>query len=449
MIVILMPILMILGPELTVDEAFQILERRAVTGRDYRLACEAIENGCADGDEACIRRLVEIWSDKWSQRVTMELACKKADDKTLPLILDAVRAVMKHQDDKRVQGRVSGFFYRPARLLCERLTDPEPVLKFAIESGYPYVSYPVDSALKNKYALEKLRGATQDDHDREGAVGAPVREDAKVELRALLREMYPEYPRSTGVWTAIRFLARWCDEEIVPDLEAILASPPYPPTEWKSYEGRVRMYLAKLRFQGDPDEKLELLRIVRSEREHARLLNYAVWRLLYLKMDRQTILEALESNSRTNSKGRDVTAGLRRQLGPDRLPPVGTKARTVELMKRPRVTEYSLNMLIFDHQQRAAYLRDGEAMHAVSRALTAEEDAIRREGRRVVEEAGGDSEKRKQLWEEWRQENPDKVERLAEIAEARKKVYGDYMYKYSLKAILEAAPLCPRAHPSP
>ncbi|MCK4341006.1 MAG: hypothetical protein KAY37_04705 [Phycisphaerae bacterium] len=448
MIAILIPILMVLGPELTVDEAFQILERRAVSGRDYRLACEAVENGCAHGDEACVRRLLEIWSDKWSQHVSMELACKKADDKTLPLILDAVRAAMKHQDDKRVQGRVTAFFFRPAQLLCERLANPEPVLQFAVDNTRPFGSYPVDPALKDKYALEALRRATQDTGGDQ--VPAPVSEDAMVELRALLREMYPKYPRSAGVWAAIRMLVEWCDAEIVPDLEAILASPPFPQPEWKMEEGNLRMYIAKLRFQGHPDEKAELLRIVRSEREHGRLLGYATWRLLYLKMDRQTILEALvESNSQTNSEGRDVTAGLRLQLGPDRLPPVGTKARAAELLKRPRVNEYSLNTLIFDRQQRAAYLRDGDAMHAASKALTAEEDAIRREGRRAMEEAGDDSEKQKQRWDEWRQENPDKVKRLAEIAEARKKLHRDYMYKYSLKAILEAAPLGPGTDAGP
>jgi hypothetical protein len=75
------------------EEAFEILTKdRGISAEKWMEACDTVDRGCPVGDEACIRRLMAIWETpnyRGRTRGPLEIACEKANDETLPIILES------------------------------------------------------------------------------------------------------------------------------------------------------------------------------------------------------------------------------------------------------------------------------------------------------------------------------------------------------------------------
>lgn len=437
-------------PPLSVDEAFEILRTnpRRVTEAQMVEAQKTIDRACPEGDEAWIRRLMGTGPDVWEGRkgapggFYLQLACKKANDQTLPIILDAVR---REVDRLKKEGRdVDGLALFPSDMrasadmyLCERLENPEPLFQFALEMGGSVMRYRGLSAVKDKYLLEYI--SRQIDEGKKGGSYARHLSDAAIApLRELMREMYQANPRSDGAWIGIETLTELSDTEIIPDLEAILASPPFDGKTWEFSTGpRLRMHLAKLKYQHSP---ADMIRIVETERDWGPVLSWATRRLLWLKTDPETIREALGKNHRLSERGRgkgmDLAEGALYHLfgeGPDFV--IHPKHGKVSRYRFG--FEFQLDPWIFDRGEFRQYHRDLAAMGEKSRELDEEEQAIRLAARLAPD---FDYEEQRKNPGKWKREHPDEVRRLAEIAAAKKALWRDTMGKYTLGASLVRGP---------
>lgn len=401
-----------------VDEAFAILQRRAVSEAELAEAVQTIDQAFPDGDEDCVRRLVDIWlNTKWGQTGTAkELAFKKADDKTLFIILDAVRTVRRQWEE---QGKPEPRPYALGVLgveLSKRLKDPEPLMRFAFEIGEPFHWYHCTPALKDEYLLLDIRRRTEETEYGGGSVARFLSDDGMGPLRRLLREMYNKNPRSDGVWMAIDTLAELSDDQIIPDLEAILAG---TLPAWRV--DRVRRHLAKLKYQDDPGE---LMRIVETERESRRLLSWAVYRLLSLGTNKVSVRRALRQNRGPSSKGVDIAESITYAVfdeGPSFF--IHPEHGRVERLTGPGVRECSINTLLFDHDEYRQYLRDHEAAGLAFQQARAEMDAL-------YAAPGVDAES----WD-------DVKARANQFRQASNAQFeGLIKSKYTLQAIVDAAP---------
>lgn len=424
-----------------VEDAFAILaDQRGISSARWEEAREAIDQACPVGDEACIRRLITIWEDPKHEgrfgTVVLHIAFEKADDKTLPIILNAVRLRLDRLEKSGTPRGEADLLGEAGIKLSARLKDPEPLLDLAFETGAQWWGYSCSPRLKDKYVLEHIRRLENDSEggpEPGGGAAQYLSDEAIPTLRALMREMYRVNPRREGVWNAIPTLVQLSDTEIIPDLEAILASPRTDWPYWPNYEGYVRMYLAKLKHEHDREE---VIRIVETERDWSKVLHWAVWRALWLKVDRQTIRDALGKNRRTADvgprKGRDIAENLLYALfgeGPDYT--IDPERGKVPRLALSSGLDYDFDTLIFDRVEFRQYVRDYEAMAVDSRKRTEEEQT---EAHRVQKEAEHWTEKQKAEYREGR---------LRELAEKEAKGWlnmDERFRKYMFRAILEAAP---------
>jgi len=415
---------------LSVDQAFEVLTEPRVSESLLIDAGRTFARAYPDGGPECVQRLVDAWSGSGgAQEAALLWACESADDRTLPIVLGAVRELLGSQDDGAVKGPASAFFADPARVLCERLTDPEPVLRLTLEAGRSVYWYACAPALKDKYLIEEIRRRTKEIDSWESCARR-LSDDGIAPLRTLVRGMLERDPRPYGVWSAITTLSELSDTEIIPDLEELLASPFSDEERRSGYAALIRTYLAKLKYQHDPEQ---LMHIVETERESYTVLDWAVWRLLWLKSDRQSIHAALSKNRRTNNAGEDVAEYVDSSL-----------LRQEEARGLSEGAIWSrLNILILDRNEFRQYVQDAEAGAEERRALRAETDAFWR-GIRL----GPGLDYESLTLGEWERQHPAQARRLAEITEAREVLWRDNMGEYTLKSILDAAPARPSAEGS-
>jgi hypothetical protein len=412
--------------DITVADAFGVLAQQYPSEAQVYEAVQVIDGAYADGDPECIRRLVDVWSsgEPGQGHIAKELAFKKADDKTLPIILEGARRILDRQE-ARGEKR-SNVFAVGADELCKHLQDPEPLVRFIFEEtvGRSW-EYAPTQALKDKYLLMDVRRWTDacDGGAWAGAwggAGTPsllaqnISDAAAPKLRDVMRELRSANPTAVGIAPAVHALVYLSDGEIIPDLEALLAD---SPPAW--LEHRLRSYLVKLRYQHDAPA---LLGIVETERESPEVLTYAVWRLLWLGHDPQAIREALRKNRFPSAyRGIDIAENLTYYLfgeGPDYVEdPKHGKTRRFRIDDSQMV-----DPLILDHDEYRQYLRDSTAASQVSRRLQARINEIQQAGSRT---------------RTWTDQDAAKVEELQQ--EIRDALYSGNMAKYKLVAILNAA----------
>lgn len=300
--------LLLVGGETSdvVDEAFDTLGNPSATYGELRAACQAIDEGYPDDDPSCVAHLLTIWDEapgghRGGPIEALRLACSKAGDATAPIILGKVGEVLKRGDaSSRQQARE--FFGAAMPKLSRRLTDPEPLLKLAVESGFwnTITRLECSRELLDQYLVEGLRGC------REFLSGpylvsliCYISDAAIPEVRQVMRELWNTSPQLRGFDIALLTLVQAEDREIIPDLETMAPDPRLTEEQRDNAEA----YLGKLRHQHSiPD----MLKIVETERENKRLLSWAVLRLLWLKTDKKTIYQALATNRRISGHGHDI-----------------------------------------------------------------------------------------------------------------------------------------------
>ncbi|HUU82443.1 MAG TPA: hypothetical protein VM243_02960 [Phycisphaerae bacterium] len=439
----------ILGPgvataQMSLDEAFAVLKKRGLSEAELVAASEVVLAECADGDEACIRRLMDVWSDRWpaAHRQVMMLACQKADDATVGIILDAVAGMINASKETneppggRLSHRASEFFFEPARLLCERLSDPELVARFAVENDRLIGTYPLPAEIMEKYTLLRLRRQRADVAvNTGGSVAGLVSKGATEELRAIFQELYEENPRSGGAWSALNTLVDFGDKAMIPDLERILADAQSQgkPGYWT--EQKLRLLLVRLRYRDAENEREVYLKGAREEREFGRLLSYYVKGLIRLRVPKTAILEALETNQKPNSYGLDITWPYIVMIDPKRVAERPRPDGLPPIIKRYDVT---VDEAILTPEEIREYHRELAESRATSRALTEERDEL---WRKVRLSPKFDEKAFRADPDAWRPEFPAEVKRLAEIEEARKALSEESATKrWSVRAVIDRAP---------
>ena len=442
---VLMILCTILGPpaataQLSLDEAFAVLKKRGVTEAELVAASDLILAECADGDEVCIRRLVDVWSDGWApHQQALMLACQKADDATVGIILDAVARMLKAAEERqeppggRLSHRASDFFFKPAIRLCERLSDPEPVARFVVENNRPiHHAYILPTEIRDKYVLMWLRRQTGDSSEigsssKAGALSKAVME----ELRAIFRELYREHPRSVGAWSALKTLVDFGDQEIIPDLERIVANPPSEGPWARSFEQNARISLVRLRYRDTENEREVYLKGAREEREFGRLLGYYVKGLIRFRVPKASIVEALETNQKPNSFGRDITTGYICFIYPERAGN-SPEARAVRGMR------LAVDEALLTPDELREYRRERAEYTAKGRPLAEERDELMR---RIRISPKFDEKASRADPGDWKAEFPAEVRRLAEIEEAMEALAkDDPAKKWCVQAVIDRAP---------
>ena len=312
------------GPASPMEQAFTVLSEPTASHEAIRTASKTIAETCPDDDGRCIAKLMSIWTDDAKVRgegglEALRLACCKAGDATQSIILDAVRLLLQ-RPDPAAQERGRMFFGQPMQDLASKVTDPEPLLKLAVEAGLwnTIVNLSVPQDLMDQYLIEGLRASEK---LRSGpwlvSLGCKISDAAVPQLRRVMRELRAVSPQTQGFDIALMTLVQAEDAEIVSDLESMVIDPALTQTQRDAAE----TYLAKLRHQHDPSE---MLRIVRTQRDNRKLLMWAVRRLLWLKTDKNIVREALDLNRRKSSRGHDLAHELSSYLFPpagEQLPP--------------------------------------------------------------------------------------------------------------------------------
>jgi hypothetical protein len=271
-------------------------------------AIKAIEDDCGIDESSCVSRLLEAWKrDRYYHVDFVRRACERAGGATIPLILDQVEeALAPGAADAEVQRGVVRFFGEPARLLSKKLRDPERILQLAVRSGgwSTIATIECSQQLRDKYVVEGLASCQR---LRWGlglvSVSGVVSKEVKPQLREVVRRLAIEAPNSDGLAIPLRTLVEWDDTAMTPDLERIIQDKRLSADRQSDFE----LYLAKLRLQHD---KQALLSIVRQERENAKVLRWAVARLLWLNTPKKLVFEALAANRRPSRTGHDIAGEL-------------------------------------------------------------------------------------------------------------------------------------------
>lgn len=298
------------------DEALRVLATPAARYEQIRTARSAIEAGSPEDDSSWTVKLLDIWIDAGmasadAQLAAIELACAKAGDVTAPTILSAAEGLLKRSDSISRE-RARQFFGGAAESLSRRVTDPEQLISLAARHGFiatiPRLAGSPE--LRGRYLIEALRQL----RDPSSALVAPfpqlVPELLIPKLRETMRELRISNPRSAEFRVCLLTLVQIDDGEIVGDLESMSHDSTLP----SEHRQEFLTYLAKLRWQHSPEQ---VLNIVRTERENQRLLTWAIYRLLWLKVSKSSIREALAENRTPSSSGRDFAGGISRYFFPD------------------------------------------------------------------------------------------------------------------------------------
>jgi len=251
--------------------------------------------------------ILDLWErDRFRSPEVAAAACEESQSPAvIKQVLERVRRFIAatEGEEKRL---VIGFFYRPAQNLCRKMADPEPLLNLAVESGaWSLISgWACRPDLKERYLLAGIT-RTQSSYQGQSllSLSGVVSRESVPTLREAMRKLWADAPLSAEFGIAVRTLVDFEDIAIVPDLEGMLAKQDIYPEQRATLE----LYLAKLKHQHSKDA---LLGIARTERENDKLLRWAVKRLLWLRMDRKTIHDALAENRRLSKSGHDIAKEL-------------------------------------------------------------------------------------------------------------------------------------------
>ena len=291
------------GPALAVDDPFEILSKRVATAEELSAARDSLEKRYPHGGAECIERLVGVWSSsKWSRTEAMTWACQWADDDTAPIVCQAIREASRSEDED-IRSRVREFFGSGSLVLWSRVKDPEPIMELAFEGaacGGSIYLYPAPPDLMTKWLIKDLDRRTGHETGG-GSCGMHVTEETlpavfsfvKEKLSVTEREDFVRRLNEDGVQMALDTLVEWSYEPVLELLRRVqkmgLSADEFSPARMDKF----RKAVVKLEWQDRPDE---LLKVAGTERECRPVLDYAVWRLLWMRYDSAKIQEALARN---------------------------------------------------------------------------------------------------------------------------------------------------------
>jgi hypothetical protein len=226
-----------------------------------------------------VTELVATWKNTPDADVAyISQACAKADDSTASMILEAVRELSR-QGNPKERRRAMAFFGEPCRMLAERVTDVEPVLRLAVDTGWwnAIVDIPCEASLREKYLIEGVRTCRRQECGPSlASITAWISDSRIPELRDVMRALRHASPESDGFRIALRTLVELDAPEILNDVQGMVSDVHLSPQQ-REY---AQTYLAKLR---DRDSVSALVDIVRKERQNRILLKWAIRRLLWLR----------------------------------------------------------------------------------------------------------------------------------------------------------------------
>ena len=259
-------------------------------------AVQEILKRCSQDQAKCIDELLRLWMERSGRdSYPLNVACWRVAPGDAPELFKRILSLLASPDNESA----CGFFGEAARSLIQKLPDPEPVLKSAVERNcwQAIPRFECAPALKERYIIQGLTKCQTADCDvsfptlsrfSPGSIVDCFTEAGIVPLRQIVHNMRDK-PSHPAFRVAAQTLAELEDARVIPELEYALNNSLLGERERMLY----RFLVVRSKAQNNPQE---VLNILRTEKDNLQLLYWAIFRGLLLKVPAKAVDEALLEN---------------------------------------------------------------------------------------------------------------------------------------------------------